>query len=93
MGVSIRMETGTRGAATARPSGTVSFVLGDMVGSTRLWEDHAAVMPEVLARLDALVVEHADVRAGHRPPEQGEGDNFVVAFARPVDAVEFAADL
>ena len=50
-------------------------------------------MPAVLARLDALVAEHADARSGHRPPEQGEGDNFVVAFADAGAAVAFAADL
>jgi class 3 adenylate cyclase len=73
--------------------GTVSYVLGDMVGSTRLWESHAADMPAALARLDALVDEHLAARGGHRPPEQGEGDNFVAVFATATEAVAFAWSL
>jgi len=69
----------------------LSFVLGDMVGSTRLWEKHPLELPAVLARLDALVTEHLDAFGGHRPAEQGEGENFVAAFERPDAAVGFAA--
>ena len=37
------------------PSGTVTFLLTDVAGSTRLWRDHAEEMPAVLARHDAVV--------------------------------------
>jgi class 3 adenylate cyclase len=80
-------------SATATPTVVRTFVLGDMVASTRLWERHADRMPEVLARVDDLVESHLLVWDGHRPAEQGEGDNFVAAFARPAHAVGFAAAL
>jgi predicted ATPase/class 3 adenylate cyclase/DNA-binding NarL/FixJ family response regulator len=80
-------------ARTPLLGGTVTFVLGDMAGSTRLWETHPEDMPAVLARVEELVDDHAATYGGHRPAEQGEGDNFVVAFGKAGDAVAFAAVL
>ena len=37
------------GAGGGLPTGTVTFVLGDVVGSTRLWQEHGEAMPAVLA--------------------------------------------
>ncbi len=73
------------------PSGTVTFLLTDIEGSTRMWgeetpEDMTGV---VLRHLEIL----GDAVAGHggvRPQEQGEGDSIVAAFARPSDAVAAA---
>jgi predicted ATPase/class 3 adenylate cyclase/DNA-binding CsgD family transcriptional regulator len=77
----------------ALPSGTVTLLLGDVEGSTRLWEtrpdEMAAALAEHNARIDRLVAEHDGVR----PVEQGEGDSFVAAFARCSDAVACALDL
>ncbi len=88
----MRMDAnGTLGQGAAVD--TVSFVLGEVVGSTRLWEQHPEQMPAVLARLATLVETELIRCGGHRPAEQGEGDNFVAAFPRPVDALEFAAAL
>src|SRR5205807_747828 len=80
------------GADAGLPAGTVTFVLGDIAGSTRLWEEQVA-MPAVLARLDELVDHILATNNGVRPAEQGEGDNFVAAFAKAGDAVAFAAAL
>ena len=49
-----RMD-GPREVSAALPVGTVTFVLGDVARSTRLWEDMAAAMPAVLGRLDEVV--------------------------------------
>ncbi|MGH9010922.1 MAG: AAA family ATPase, partial [Acidimicrobiia bacterium] len=85
-----RME-GTGGLTAGLPVGTVTFVLGDVAGSSRLWEDMAEAMPAVLARLDDLVDDLLGTHRGGRPAEQGEGDNFVAVFAEAGDAVAFAA--
>ena len=71
----------------------MTFVLGDVAGSTRLWEEHAADMPAALTRLDEVVRVLVAASTGTRPVEQGEGDNFVAAFAQARDAVAFAAAL
>jgi len=85
-------ESSPTRAGAGLPAGTVTFVLGDIAGSTRLWEEQPA-MPSVLARLDELVDELLATTNGVRPAEQGEGDNFVAAFAKAGDAVAFAAAL
>ena len=77
----------------ALPAGTVTLVLGDIEGSTRLWEERPDDMPGALARLEATVVALADRHHGVRPIEQGEGDSFVVAFELASDAIAFATDL
>lgn len=77
----------------ALPAGTVTLVLGDIEGSTRLWEERPHDMPGALARLEATVLALADGHRGVRPIEQGEGDSFVVAFELASDAIAFAADL
>ncbi len=75
------------------PTGTVTLLLADVEGSTRLWETQPDEMTGALARLNQVV---SKVIAGHdgvRPVEQGEGDSFVAAFARASDAVACALEL
>ena len=75
------------------PTGTAAVVLADMAGSTRLWEDHPVAMASVLPALERYVDEVAATLGGVRPAEQGEGDSFVVGFARASSALEFARQL
>ncbi len=75
------------------PTGTVTLLLADVEGSTRLWETQPDEMAAAIARLDRAVSEAIAVRDGVRPVEQGEGDSFVIAFARASDAVACAVDL
>ena len=75
-----RGERNGRFRRRCRP-GRVTFVLGDLVGSTRLWE-YVGEMSSVLARLDQIIDERLGAHRGARPAEQGEGDNFVAVFAR-----------
>jgi hypothetical protein len=49
-------------AAHSLPTGTVTFLLTDVEGSTRLWEEHPDAMRVALARHDDLIVAAA-VRA------------------------------
>jgi predicted ATPase/class 3 adenylate cyclase/DNA-binding CsgD family transcriptional regulator len=75
------------------PTGTVTLLLADIEGSTRLWETNSDAMTAAVVRLDGAIRELADAHRGVRPVEQGEGDSFVVAFTRASDAVAFALDL
>jgi predicted ATPase/class 3 adenylate cyclase/DNA-binding CsgD family transcriptional regulator len=69
------------------PTGTVSFLLADVEGSTKAWEADAEETAEGLADLNRTVDELIGRFDGVRPLEQGEGDSFVAAFARARDAV------
>lgn len=73
------------------PDGTVTFVLTDIEGSTRLWSEQPEQMGRAVTRhyeiIDAAVTAHD----GARPVEQGEGDSAVCVFTRADDAVRAAA--
>src|SRR6201997_1004453 len=75
------------------PTGTVTLLLADIEGSTRLWETQPDEMTAAVARLNQTVSEVIAARGGVRPVEQGEGDSFVAAFARASDAVACALEL
>ncbi|MGH9001557.1 MAG: ATP-binding protein, partial [Acidimicrobiia bacterium] len=73
-------------------TGTVTFLLTDIEGSTRAWEAQGPRMAEAVARhyeiLDVAVAGHGGVR----PIEQGEGDSLVATFARASDAIAAALE-
>jgi predicted ATPase/class 3 adenylate cyclase len=75
------------------PTGTVTLLLADVEGSTRLWQTEPEEMRAAIARLDRTVCEVICAHHGVRPVEQGEGDSFVAAFARASDAVACALEL
>ncbi|WP_234794315.1 helix-turn-helix transcriptional regulator [Mycolicibacterium flavescens] len=75
------------------PTGTVTLLLADVEGSTRLWQTQPEVMTEAVAQLDRVLADVVQRHQGVRPVEQGEGDSFVVAFARASDALGCAVDL
>src|SRR5258708_14463508 len=75
------------------PTGTVTLLVADVEGSTRLWQTQPEEMTAAIARLDREVSEVISAHHGVRPVEQGEGDSFVVAFARASDAVACALEL
>src|SRR6202790_1251873 len=81
------------GVSELLPTGTVTLLLADVEGSTRLWENQPAEMTAAVARLDRVVLEAVAAYDGVRPVEQGEGDSFVVAFGRASDAVACALGL
>ncbi|MDX1512049.1 MAG: adenylate/guanylate cyclase domain-containing protein, partial [Nitriliruptorales bacterium] len=74
-------------------TGTATVVLGDVVGSTKLWESNGDAMAAASRRLHEIADALAEKHGGHRPREQGEGDNLVAAFGTAADAVAFAMDL
>jgi predicted ATPase/class 3 adenylate cyclase/DNA-binding CsgD family transcriptional regulator len=75
------------------PTGTVTLLLADVEGSTRLWETQPDAMTTAMARMNQTVSEAIATHDGVRPVEQGEGDSFVAAFARASDAVACALEL
>jgi predicted ATPase/class 3 adenylate cyclase/DNA-binding CsgD family transcriptional regulator len=75
------------------PTGTVTLLLADVEGSTRLWESQPDQMTAAMARMNQTVSDTIAARGGVRPVEQGEGDSFVAAFARASDAVACALEL
>ena len=75
------------------PTGTVTLLLADVEGSTRLWETQPEEMTAAIARLNQTVSKIIAVHDGVRPVEQGEGDSFVAAFARASDAVAAALEM
>ena len=82
-----------RAAGLPLPTGTVTLLLADVEGSTRLWETQPDVMAAALATMDRVLGELVHANNGVCPIEQGEGDSFVVAFTRASDAVACALAL
>lgn len=75
------------------PTGTVTLLLADVEGSTALWQTKPAEMTAAVRRLDSVLSTVIPAHNGVRPVEQGEGDSFVVAFARASDGVACALTL
>jgi predicted ATPase/class 3 adenylate cyclase len=81
------------GVSELVPTGTVTLLLADVEGSTRLWETQPDEMTVAFAALDRTLGQLVDSHHGVRAIEQGEGDSFVIAFGRASDAVSCALDL
>jgi predicted ATPase/class 3 adenylate cyclase/DNA-binding CsgD family transcriptional regulator len=81
------------GVSGLLPTGTVTLLLADVEGSTRLWETQPEEMSAAIARLNQVVSDVIATHDGVRPVEQGEGDSFVAAFARASDAAACALEL
>ncbi|MDQ3987328.1 MAG: LuxR C-terminal-related transcriptional regulator [Actinomycetota bacterium] len=79
--------------ATAVPTGTVTFMLTDIEGSSRQWEMEPVATASTIHDLNSLIDELVARHEGSRPVEQGEGDSAVAAFGRASDAIACALDL
>lgn len=75
------------------PDGVVTFLLTDIEGSTRLWEEAPEIMMGALRihdeKIDEAVAEHHGVSVKPR----GEGDSRFVVFRSAYDAVAAAAEI
>jgi predicted ATPase/class 3 adenylate cyclase len=85
------MVEGTVGGAL--PTGTVTFLLTDVEGSTRLWEEHPDGMRAAVARHDQIVAAAVEGNTGTLVKARGEGDSAFAVFARATDAVAAAVEL
>jgi len=79
-----------RAAAPDLPTGTLTFLLTDIEGSTRLWEDHPRAMRSALARHDTLIERQVARNNGVVVRPRGEGDSRFAVFAPATDAVAAA---
>jgi predicted ATPase/class 3 adenylate cyclase len=69
------------------PSGTVTFLLTDVEGSTALWEEAPEAMRAALARHDALFDEAVRRHGGVHIRPRGEGDSRFAVFPSAPGAV------
>jgi predicted ATPase/class 3 adenylate cyclase len=74
-------------------SGTLTFLLTDVVGSTRRWEEDAASMSERLAWLDRVVENAVGHFRGTLVKPRGEGDSHFTVFDRASDAADAALEI
>jgi class 3 adenylate cyclase len=70
--------------------GTVTFLFTDLVGSSRLWEEHPEAMKSALARHDVILRDAVEGHAGQVVKTTGDG--LHAAFAVAPDAVAAALD-
>jgi predicted ATPase/class 3 adenylate cyclase/DNA-binding CsgD family transcriptional regulator len=82
-----------QGVSELLPTGTVTLLLADVEGSTRLWQTRPEEMTAAVENLDRTLTDVVTAHGGVRPVEQGEGDSFVVAFSRASCAVACALAL
>ncbi|HLK55733.1 MAG TPA: adenylate/guanylate cyclase domain-containing protein, partial [Chthonomonadaceae bacterium] len=81
------------GGESSLPGGTVTFLLTDIEGSTRLWEAHPAAMQQALLRYEALAENLVVQHRGHLVKIRGEGDSLFCVFADAADALSAACAL
>jgi predicted ATPase/class 3 adenylate cyclase len=74
------------------PTGTVTFLLTDIEGSTRLWETVPDAMEVALGAHDRLLAGVIEDHGGIVVTSRGEGDSFFAAFGSAVAALEAAGD-
>jgi len=76
--------------ASARPTGTVTFLFSDIEGSTARWERDREAMEVALARHDALMRAAMEARGAY--VFKTMGDAFCTAFTTVLDALTAARD-
>jgi class 3 adenylate cyclase len=79
-----------RPARGSLPSGTITFLFTDVVGSTRAWEREPQAMGQAMRRHDALIDEAVQECGGALVRPRGEGDSRFAVFVDPADAVRAA---
>jgi class 3 adenylate cyclase len=78
---------------SALPQGEVTFLLGDAIGSTQLWEQDAEAAAEAVELMERTVAKAVERNGGFLPRDQGEGDSFFAVFADAADAVSGAISI
>jgi DNA-binding SARP family transcriptional activator len=73
--------------------GTITLLLTDIEGSTRLWEAQPAAMEAALARHGLLAAAAIQEHEGTLVKQRGEGDSLFAVFPHALDAVRAALAL
>jgi predicted ATPase/class 3 adenylate cyclase len=71
----------------------LTFLLSDIEGSTRLWEEHPEATNAAIARHGDLAAELVSQHGGTLVKRQGEGDSLFAVFPSAADAVAAACAL
>lgn len=69
------------------PDGVVTFVLTDVQGSTRMWEESPEAMARALRLHDEIIDEAVEAYGGVSVKPRGEGDSRFLVFNDAVDAL------
>src|SRR5689334_13555342 len=77
-----------RGMAEQPPSGTVTFLLTDLEGSTRMWEQDPDAMKAAMVRHDDLLEKNIAANKGFVFARMGDG--MAAAFGTAKDAISAA---
>jgi predicted ATPase/class 3 adenylate cyclase len=72
------------------PAGVITFLLTDIEGSTRLWEDAPDSMMEAIQMHDSVIDEAVETCNGVSVKPRGEGDSRFLVFASAPDALAAA---
>jgi class 3 adenylate cyclase/DNA-binding XRE family transcriptional regulator len=80
-------------AEAALPTGTLTFLLTDVEGSTTFWEQHPEAMQAAMACHDALMDGTLARHGGRQIKERGEGDSILAVFTSPSGALAAACAL
>jgi predicted ATPase/class 3 adenylate cyclase len=87
----------TYSAAAEQLSGTVTFLLSDVVGSTAMWDAEPVFARVAIARYDEIVGGAVDAHGGLLIKSRGEGDSHFAVFdqaqAAAAAALHIALDL
>ena len=75
-------------ADTPNPLGLLTFLMTDVEGSTRLWEDAPTEMADAMRRHDSLSQEIVEAHEGRVIKERGEGDALFCVFKSATKAVK-----
>lgn len=79
----------SRGGA-GLPTGEITFLLTDVVGSTAVWELEPRAMGGAICRHDALINEAVEANGGAMVRPRGEGDSRFAVFLDAADAARAA---
>ncbi len=80
-------------AMAALPEGIVAFLLTDLEGSTRLWEDRPGAMRKAMVLHDAIVGRAVERHGGALVETGREGDSVLAVFRKTAGAAACALEI
>ena len=75
------------------PEGTLTFLLTDLAGSTRLWDSDPEGMRRSMTRHDAIISGAVEGHSGRLVEAGREGDSVLAVFRAAADAAGCALDI
>jgi predicted ATPase/class 3 adenylate cyclase/DNA-binding CsgD family transcriptional regulator len=84
---------GATGVSELLPTGTVTLLIANAAGSSRLWENQPREMAAAVQRLHRTLSDLVIAHGGVQPVKQHGRDSFVIVFGCVSDAVACALEL